>query len=99
MSIMRNARLCRSMAACLGPPGCLYVLDHGEPGEQREALKDDRDMWNLAPQGLAVPENLTRGRRGQSVRMRNSVDFPEPDGPSSAIIFPERTSRLVGAIT
>src|ERR1035441_7820525 len=38
--------------------------------------------------GVARPES-----------MRRSVDLPEPDGPSSAMIIPGPTDRSVGAIT
>ena len=33
------------------------------------------------------------------VKIRNSVDFPDPDGPSRAMIFPGVTSISVGAMT
>src|SRR6185369_291662 len=33
------------------------------------------------------------------VSMRNSVDLPDPEGPSRARIMPDSMARLVGAIT
>ena len=43
-----------------------HVLQHGEPGKQREALEDDGDVGNLPVHRFAVPEHVARGRLGQA---------------------------------
>ena len=65
------------------------VLQHGEPGEEREALKDDGDVRDLACASACRAISLRPTTGAESpVSMRSSVDLPEPDGPSSATILP-----------
>ncbi len=52
-------------ARAFGNQRRFYVLQHGEPGEEREALKDDGDVRDLAWHGLAMPFHFARRRGGE----------------------------------
>ena len=76
------------------------VLQHREPGKQREALEDDGDIRNLPVHRLAVPQHVPgrRLRQGRSTCAAASI-FPSPMDRARQTIFPGETSRSVGAIT
>ena len=77
----------------------LHVLLHGEPGIEREALKDDGEATIDAVNGdpwLSTAPCV--GRVSPAIR-RMTVDLPEPDCPNSASISPSRISRLMSSST
>ncbi len=67
----------------------LHVLEHGEPGKQREALEHHGDPLRRVP-SPAVRDSCTRPPAGASspAISRRSVDFPEPERPSRPTISP-----------
>ncbi len=75
------------------------VFEHGEPGEEREALKDDGDVDLGGGDGFLVPVDLPADGAERPVSMRSRVDLPEPEGPRSATISPGGIDRSVGEMT
>ena len=69
----------------------LDVVEHGEPGKQREALEHHRDALGRALDRLAVERDRALGRTRQAGDDAQQLDLPQPERPSSATISPVRS--------
>ena len=71
-------------AACaalirVDPPGLerrFDILKHGEPGEERKTLEDDRDIGLGAGDGFLVPVHLAGRGRGEAAQHAEHRGFP-----------------------
>ncbi len=84
-----------ALAARLKPVG--DVLGHGHVREERIALEDDADLAPVRRQGIhhaIADDHAPEVWLMKPATMRRSVDFPQPDGPSSATSSPARTSSV-----
>ena len=77
----------------------LHVFEHREPGKQSEALKNDGDVGAALGHGLSVPVTSPAVGAASPESIRSSVDFPDPEGPRSAVMVSASRDRSIGAIT
>jgi hypothetical protein len=72
------------------------TVSHGKSAKLWKTI----ETFGLAP-AIGSPRQSTLPAEGfeSPVRIRRSVDFPEPEGPNSATISPAFMARSVGAIT
>ncbi len=82
------APLGRRHASRLEPD--LHILEHGEPGKQREGLEHHGDAFGAADDRRAAEGDAAGGRRMRPAIERSSVDLPEPERPRRPTISPSR---------
>ena len=78
----------------------LHVLEHREPGKEREALEHHGDARRraCAPADRGSSPRPPEGGSRPAIE-RSSVDLPEPERPSSPTISPGRSVRLTFSST
>lgn len=72
----------------------LHVLDHREPGKEREGLEHDgRVRIDAGERRAAIEHPPARGAMSPAT-MRSRVDLPQPEGPTRHTNSPGATAKL-----